>query len=253
MRDLTDRHATEVRLQDLQAELLHVSRLRTMGQMAASLAHELNQPLTATAMYLRGAQLLLARSEPPEVARIAEAIRLALQQTQRSGDIIRRLRDFVTRGAVRQSPESVTRLIEEASALALVGAKERGIKVMMKFDPELPTALVDRVQVQQVLLNLLRNAIEAMEESELRELTVATAVVDGMIRVSVADTGSGISPEVAPRLFQPFVTTKANGMGIGLSVCRTIVEAHNGRLWVEANAGGGSVFHFTVSAAVAAR
>jgi two-component system sensor kinase FixL len=247
-RDLTDRQATEARLQGLQAELLHVSRLRSMGQMAAALAHELNQPLTATAMYLRGAQLLLGRPEAPDLGRVRDAIRLALQQTQRSGDIIRRLRDFVARGAVRQSPESVTRLIEEASALALVGAKERGIKVMMNFGAELPTALVDRVQVQQVLLNLLRNAIEAMDESEVRELTVATVAVDGMIQVSVADTGNGIAPEVAPRLFQPFVTTKANGMGIGLSVCRTIVEAHNGRLWVEPNPAGGSIFHFTVRA-----
>jgi two-component system sensor kinase FixL len=100
-----------------------------------------------------------------------------------------------------------------------------------------------------VLLNLFRNAIEAMDDSELRELTVGTASVDGMIRVSVADTGSGIPAEVAPKLFQPFVTTKANGMGIGLSVCRTIVEAHNGRLWMEPNPAGGSIFHFTVMAA----
>ena len=249
VRDLTDRQAAEARLHDLQAELLHMSRLRTMGQMAATLAHELNQPLTSTAMYLRGAQLLLGRPEPLDLGRVRDAIRLALEQTKRSGDIIRQLREFVARGEVRQSPESVTRLIEEASALALVGAKERGIKVMMNFDPDLPTALVDRVQVQQVLLNLLRNAIEAMDESELRELTVGAVAEDGMIRVSVADTGSGISPEVAPRLFQPFVTTKPSGMGIGLSVCRTIVEAHHGQLWVEANPTGGSIFHFTIRAA----
>jgi two-component system, LuxR family, sensor kinase FixL len=248
VRDLTDRQETEARLHGLQAELLHVSRLRSMGQMAATLAHELNQPLTSTAMYLRGAQLLLGRPEPPELGRVRDAIRLALEQTKRSGDIIRQLREFMARGEVRQSPESVTRLIEEASALALVGAKERGIKVMMNFDPDLPTALVDRVQVQQVLLNLLRNAIEAMEDSERRELTVGTTVVDGMIRVSVADTGSGISPEVAPRLFQPFVTTKPSGMGIGLSVCRTIVDAHHGQLWVEPNPAGGSIFHFTLRA-----
>jgi two-component system sensor kinase FixL len=220
-----------------------------MDQMAAALAHELNQPLTATAMYLRGAQLLLGRPGAPDVGRIGEAIRLALLQTQRSGDIIRRLREFVAHGAVRQSPENMIRLIEEASALALVGAKERGIKVMMNFDRLMPRALVDRVQVQQVLLNLIRNAVEAMEECKLRELTIGTTVADGMIRVSIADTGTGVAPEVAPQLFQPFVTTKTNGMGIGLSVCRTIVEAHNGRLWMEPNQAGGSVFHFTVHAA----
>jgi two-component system sensor kinase FixL len=249
VRDLTERQATEGRLQELQAELLHVSRLRSMGQMAAALAHELNQPLTATAMYLRGAQLLLDRPDPPNLARIREAIRLAVQQTQRSGDIIRRLREFVARGEVRQAPESMIKLIEESSALALVGAKERGIKVMMNFDPALPPALVDRVQVQQVLLNLLRNAIEAMESSPVRELSVGAATANGMIRVSVTDTGSGIDEAVAQQLFQPFVTTKVNGMGIGLSVCRAIIEGHKGRLWMEANPTGGSIFHFTVKAA----
>ena len=249
VRDLTERQATEGRLQELQAELLHVSRLRSMGQMAAALAHELNQPLTATAMYLRGAQLLLDRGEAPDVGRIRDAIRLATQQTQRSGDIIRRLREFVARGEVRQAPESMIKLIEESSALALVGAKERGIKVMMNFDPALPPALVDRVQVQQVLLNLLRNAIEAMESSVVRELSVGAAPADGMIRVSVVDTGSGVDAAVAQQLFQPFITTKANGMGIGLSVCRAIIEGHKGRLWMEPNPGGGSIFHFTVKAA----
>ncbi len=249
VRDLTERQATEGRLQELQAELLHVSRLRSMGQMAAALAHELNQPLTATAMYLRGAQLLLERSDATDSARIRDAIRLATQQTQRSGDIIRRLREFVARGEVRQAPESMIKLIEESSALALVGAKERGIKVMMNFDPALPPALVDRVQVQQVLLNLLRNAIEAMESSAVRELSVDAAAADEMIRVSVVDTGSGVDDAVVQQLFQPFVTTKANGMGIGLSVCRAIIEGHKGRLWMEPNPAGGSIFHFTVKAA----
>jgi two-component system sensor kinase FixL len=250
VRDLTERQATEGRLQELQAELLHVSRLRSMGQMAAALAHELNQPLTATAMYLRGAQLLLDRAGLPDAGRIREAVRLATQQTQRSGDIIHRLREFVARGEVRQAPENMIKLIEESSALALVGAKERGIKVRMNFDPVLPPALVDRVQVQQVLLNLLRNAIEAMEASAVRELSVDAAAADGMIRVSVIDTGSGVDGTVAQQLFQPFVTTKANGMGIGLSVCRAIIEGHKGRLWMEPNPTGGSIFHFTVKSAI---
>jgi two-component system sensor kinase FixL len=248
VRDLTERQATEGRLQELQAELLHVSRLRSMGQMAAALAHELNQPLTATAMYLRGAQLLLDRPDPPDPARIRDAIRLAVQQTQRSGDIIRRLREFVARGEVRQAPENMIKLIEESSALALVGAKERGIKVKMNFAPALPPAMVDRVQMQQVLLNLLRNAMEAMETSAVRELSLDATTENEMIRVSVADTGGGVDEAVAQQLFQPFVTTKANGMGIGLSVCRTIIEGHKGRLWMEANPAGGSIFHFTVKA-----
>jgi two-component system, LuxR family, sensor kinase FixL len=245
IRDLTDRQQTERRLQELQDGLLHVSRLRSMGQMAAALAHELNQPLTATANYVRAALRMIEQPEP-NMARVRQAMNLAAQQTLRSGEIIRRLRAFVARGEVAKRPESVAKVIEEASALALVGAKERGIKVLIRIDPDLPTAEVDRVQIQQVLLNLIRNAVEAMEGHEVRELSIGTATEAGAVLVSVADTGGGIPPEIETRLFQPFVTTKADGMGIGLSVCRTIVEAHGGRLWVESNTGGGSVFRFTL-------
>ncbi len=248
VRDLTERQRTDRRLQELQDGLLHVSRLRSMGQMAAALAHELNQPLTATANYVRAA-LRLLESPEPNLSRVRQAMNLAAQQTLRSGEIIRRLRAFVARGEVTRRPESVAKLIEEASALALVGAKEHGIKVLIRIDPDLPTAEVDRVQIQQVLLNLIRNAVEAMEGREVRELSVGTIMQDGAVLVSVADTGGGIPPEIETKLFQPFVTTKSEGMGIGLSVCRTIVEAHGGRLWVEANTGGGSVFRFTLPAA----
>jgi len=248
VRDLTERQQTDRRLQELQEGLLHVSRLRSMGQMAAALAHELNQPLTATANYVRAAQRLLDAPEP-NLPRVRQAMNLAAQQTMRSGEIIRRLRAFVARGEVTRRPENVAKLIEEASALALVGAKEHGIKVLIRVDADLPNAEVDRVQIQQVLLNLIRNAIEAMEDAKVRELSVATVAHDGAVLVSVADTGHGIPPEIEARLFQPFVTTKPEGMGIGLSVCRTIVEAHGGRLWVEPNEGNGSMFRFTLPAA----
>jgi two-component system, LuxR family, sensor kinase FixL len=248
VRDLTERQQTDQRLQELQDGLLHVSRLRSMGQMAAALAHELNQPLTAIGNYVRAAQRLIESPEP-NLPRARQAMQLAAQQTLRSGEIIRRLRAFVARGEVARRPESVAKLIEEASALALVGVKELGIKVLITIDPDLPNAMVDRVQVQQVLLNLIRNAVEAMEGQELRELSVGTVVENGVVLVSVSDTGGGISPAIEAKLFQPFVTTKAEGMGIGLSVCRTIVEAHGGRLWVEPNVGGGgSVFRFTLPA-----
>jgi two-component system, LuxR family, sensor kinase FixL len=252
VRDLTERQQTDRRLQELQDGLLHVSRLRAMGQMAAALAHELNQPLTATANYVRAALRLLDQADP-DIARVRQAMEMAVQQTLRSGEIIRRLRAFVTRGEVSRRPENVAKLIEEASALALVGAKEHGIKVMISSDPDLPSVVADRVQIQQVLLNLIRNAMEAMEDCEVRELSVGTVVDDTNVLISVADTGSGIPPEIEAKLFQPFVTTKPEGMGIGLSVCRTIVEAHGGRLWIESNEGGGSVFRFSLPADMATR
>ena len=251
MRDLTERQQTQARLQELQDDLLHVSRLRAMGQMAAALAHELNQPLTATANYVHAA-LRLMDADVPDPDRMRQALTLASEQTRRSGEIIRRLRAFVARGEVSRQPMKVHKLIEEASALALVGAKERGIAVHLRIPPDLPPVMADRVQVQQVLLNLIRNAMEAMDETPRRELSIAAQPWEGAVALSVANSGSGISPAIQEQLFQPFVTTKQEGMGIGLSVCRTIVEAHGGRLWAEPNLGGGSVFRFTLPVAEAA-
>lgn len=245
VRDLTERQQTQARLQELQDDLLHVSRLRSMGQMAAAIAHELNQPLTATSNYIAAATRLLD-AQQPDPARIRQAMEYAMEQTRRSGEIIRRLRSFLGRGETTRQPETVAKLVEEASALALVGMKERGVTVRLLLDATLPQVLADRVQVEQVLLNLLRNAVEAMETSTRRELTLRAEHRDGMVAISVADTGSGIAQAIAAQLFQPFVTTKRDGMGIGLSVCRAIVEAHGGRLWVEPNDGGGSLFRFTL-------
>jgi two-component system sensor kinase FixL len=245
VRDLTERQQTQERLQELQENLLHVSRLRSMGQMAAALSHELNQPLTATTNYLNAALRLLDAPQP-DLGRIRQALTLAAKQGMRSGEIIRRLRAFVSRGPVMRHAENVAKLIEEASALALVGVKERGVDVRLNTPSDLPPVLVDRVQIQQVLLNLIRNAVEAMESSTERHLTIGAGARDGAVEVAVVDTGSGIPPEIEAQLFQPFITSKPEGMGIGLSVCRTIVEAHNGRLWVAPNPGGGSVFRFTL-------
>jgi len=248
IRDLTERQQTEARLQELQSELVHISRLTAMGEMASTLAHELNQPLSAIANYLRGSRRLLEGVSDEKSAAMRDALDKAADQAMRAGQIIRRLRDFVSRGEGEQRLESITKLVEEASALALVGVKDRGIRVQFQFNTEIDLVLADRVQVQQVLLNLILNAMDAMEASPTRELVVAISPADGnQVKISVADSGSGIAPEIAEQLFQPFITTKRQGMGIGLSISRAIVEAHSGRIWAEPNPTGGTIFNFTLA------
>lgn len=247
IRDLTERQKSESRLQELQSELVHISRLTAMGEMASTLAHELNQPLSAISNYLKGSRRLLEARADESSSMMRDALDKAAEQALRAGQIIRRLRDFVARGESEHRVENVKKLVEEASALGLVGAKDQAIRVRFDFDPSVELVLADKIQIQQILLNLMRNSVEAMQGSARRELRLSVVREDNdMVQVSVADTGSGLAPEVASQLFQPFVTTKQHGMGVGLSICRTIAESHGGKIWVEANPGGGTVFRFTL-------
>ena len=249
IRDLTERQKTEARLQELQSELVHVSRLTAMGEMASALAHELNQPLSAIANYMKGSRRLLEENADERSTILREAMDKAAEQAMRAGQVIRRLRDFVARGESERRVEDVKKLVEEAGALALVGVKDKGVRVRFEFEPGTDFVLADRVQIQQVLLNLMRNAIEFMEGAEKRELVVSTATAsDDMVEIGVADTGAGISPEISAQLFQPFITTKRQGMGVGLSISRTIVEAHGGSISALPNSGMGTVFRFTLPA-----
>jgi two-component system sensor kinase FixL len=250
IRDITERQGTEQRLQDLQAELLHVSRLSAMGQMASALAHELNQPLTAIMNYVKAASRTMGTIEGPQVEKAREWMEKATNQTARAGQIIRHLRDFIEKRESSRAYENINKIVEEAVALGLVGSADTNVKVHLALDPAVVPVLVDKVQIQQVLINLIRNAVEAMQAVSRRDLTILTsAATEGTVEVAVSDTGPGLSEEVASRLFQPFVTTKEKGMGIGLTICQSIVEAHNGRLWATPNKDGGVEFRFRLPVA----
>ena len=240
---------SEARLQEVQAELAHVSRLSAMGQMAAVVAHELNQPLTAIANYMDAAAVLLDRGGALPDARLRGAIERAAEQAKRAGQIIQRLRGFASRGDSEKRFEPVPPLVREAAELAMLGARQSGIDI--RVQSELPAAVVlaDKIQIQQVLLNLLRNAVEAVADRQSPEVYLSAEVVGETVRISVADNGPGLPDEVRARLFEPFVSTKRSGMGIGLSICHTIVTAHDGELSAEPNPQGGTIFRVTLPVA----
>jgi len=247
IRDLTERWRTQERLETLQSELIHIARVSAMGTMASTLAHELNQPITAIANYVEAVRDQLAAPDPDDLPMMRDALDDTAREAMRAGDIVRRLRDFVARGEIDKTIETLPALINEAAVLGLMGAREKGIEPSFDLDPYASPVLVDKVQIQQVLINLIRNACEAMSDSDERRLLVTSrSDAPGFVRITVGDTGPGIAPEVAERLFTAFVSTKKEGMGLGLSICRTIVEAHGGRIWVAPGADGGAEFHFTL-------
>src|SRR5690606_23296315 len=207
IRDLTEREQWQARLQELQSELARLARLSELGEMASTLAHELNQPLAAIANYTQGCVRFLNRLEDPAVKPVKDALEETAQQSLRAGEIIRHLREFVTRGETEVTLETMRKLIEEAGALALVGSREQVVRIVFEFSRKCADVLVDRVQIKQVFINIMQNAMEAMRESDLRELVVKTSTEDGYVVVEIADTGPGISDEISARLFQPFVSS----------------------------------------------
>jgi two-component system sensor kinase FixL len=257
--DITERKAAEValqesqsRLQELHAELLHVSRLSAVGQTAAMMTHELNQPLTAIGNYMEAARALLERGGDLPLSRISNAMGRAGEQAIRAGEIIQRWRGFALRGDGEKRIEAITPLIKEAAELALVGTKLRGISITIQDGSATAAVVADKIQIQQVLLNLLRNAAEAVADQERRDIVLLTDACDDDVQISVIDNGPGLPEEVQAKLFQPFVSTKTTGMGIGLSICHTIITAHNGRLWAEPNPEGGTIFRISLPTAAAA-
>ena len=261
LHDITERENIQRRAGILQQELMHASRLSALGEMASGIAHELNQPLTAVMNYTRAARRRLdgARpsaappgaappdAAPPDTAPIVDLVDKAGGQAERAAEIIRRLRTFIRKDDSERRFESINAVVEEAAALALIGASDRRIELIFALEDALPPVLVDRIQVQQVVLNILRNAIEAFEGPDARRVRIATrAAGRHEVQVDIGDNGPGLAPGIADDPFRPFQTTKEDGVGIGLAISRTIIDDHGGRLWAESPPEGGALFRFSL-------
>jgi two-component system, LuxR family, sensor kinase FixL len=247
IRDLTEKFEAEARMQELQAELVHTSRLSAVGTLASALAHELNQPLAAIANYMAAGRDLVDDIKPETSVMLREALDESAKEALRAGQIVRRLRDFVSKGEIDTQILPLAKLINDATTLGLVGAREKGVAWSIEIEPGIDNVLADRVQIQQVMVNLMRNAIEAMEYAPIKQLAIcARPSGPEQVEISVADTGHGVPDDLIGQLFQPFISTKAQGMGLGLSICRTIIEAHGGHLTVQSNTNGGTIFTFTL-------
>jgi C4-dicarboxylate-specific signal transduction histidine kinase len=242
-----EREQADLRFQKLQDELFRAARFTAAGQMAAALAHEISQPLTAVVNSVNAAKRLLARGGQVNFLTAQEVTDEAAEQALRASEIVRSLRQLVSRGETERRIEALPSIIEEASVLVLSSIAPVAVRPRFEFDDSARDVLVNRVQIQQVIVNLIRNAFEAMADQEPQEVTVTTRALDSeTIEIAVADIGPGIPGEIAGRLFEPFVSSKHDGMRLGLSISRSIIEAHDGRLIAEPNSGGGTIFRFTL-------
>jgi two-component system, LuxR family, sensor kinase FixL len=247
--EMSEHKRLESRLREAHLELGHAARLSSAGQIAAALAHELNQPLTAITNSLGATKRLLARGSFIEDDLATKAMDEAVQQSLRAAQVVSRLRNFLIRGETETRCENVSAMVDDARSLALIGPTASGVEIRVLLDSEAPYIVANRIGIQQVLINLMRNALEAMAGMDPRKLWVTTTLRrPDLVEFAVADSGPGIGADMAERIFEPFVTTKRDGMGIGLSICRSIIETHGSRLQFEANPDGGTIFHFTLPA-----
>ena len=246
IRDVTKEQAAHLKISEMQVELANFSRLSTVGTMASAMAHELNQPLTAIANYLEAARDII--EGPPETAYplVQEALDAAAKQSIRAGQIVRRLRDFVSRGEFELSSVQIDSLIREAISLSKVESKGVKPRVVVECEPDLPDVMIDPLQIRQVLINLIRNAVEALEDESAPLITVSASMEGSDVRVDVRDNGHGLPADVMKTLFEPFHSSKSHGMGLGLSICQTIVETHGGKIKAEHCEEGGARFSFTL-------
>ena len=245
IRDITERKASEQRMGNLQAELIHLARWNTMGMMASSLAHELNQPLAAMTNYLSALRRVLA-SQPQNQKLLGELVEKSVQQGQRAATIVQHVRELVAKGKTSRRPESLAGVVRAALQIMSIVTRQLGVEIQVEAESNLPQIEIDRVQIQQVIINLVRNAAEAMAKEPERKLLVRVVREGGNLRTDIADTGPGLAEEVANHLFEAFISTKSTGMGLGLSICHQIVTAHGGQLTARSNQPHGTVFTFTL-------
>jgi two-component system sensor kinase FixL len=247
IRDVTDRQAAEQRINQMQSELANFSRLSAVGTMASTMAHELNQPLTAVSNYLEGAQGLLDNPTEETLALIKEALSAATKQSVRAGQIVKRLRDYVSNGKIETVPVNVETVIAEAVSLSKLGMEGPLPRVIAKVENELPLAQADRIQIRQVLVNLLKNAIEATAGMQAPQIRVfAKHNGNGFVQIDVSDDGPGIAQHEEHTPFDPFYSSKRDGMGLGLSICKTIIDLHGGIISTQPNEPSGATFSFTL-------
>lgn len=247
--DVSRQKATERRLEDTQLQLQHAGRIGAMGEIATSIAHELNQPLTAAASLAGAVSLTLKKKTFDGKEDALALIDDAVSEIRRASGVIKQMRDFLRNRETERALHSINRIVEESCLIALIGAETDGVMVASALDDHAGSAMVDRIQMQQVVVNLIRNAVDAMQGTQNKQLTIATASAGDYVEMRIADTGSGITDEMKKRLFEPFATTKEDGMGIGLSISKSIVEAHKGEIYAVDNHPAGTIFVVKLPAA----